>query len=132
MCSPQFGLQNYTTLELEEMSKIIQPKPIFLDIEKLRPREVLEFLLKAAQIIVEELGLEYRLPTFSFQEKFKLTKVQCVLVVVVTLFAIVFLSRVKKIRSGFKKRSGPARIYILCLVVVVEQSVNALKLHTKF
>lgn len=79
MCLPQFGSQNYTTLELEKMSKITQSNPIFLEIEKLRPREVLDVLLKATQLTAAEPEhSSIWVSHVSFQEKFKMTRGQCV------------------------------------------------------
>ena len=58
MCSRQFGSQNYRTLELEEISKIIQSNPILLELKKLRPKEVLYDVLTATQLIAADLQLD--------------------------------------------------------------------------
>lgn len=65
--------QNYRTPELEETSKIIQLNPIFLQIEKLRLKEVLNDLLKATQLMAAELELGSRFLTVSFQKELKIT-----------------------------------------------------------
>lgn len=52
MCSPNL-VHRIETLELEETSKIIHSNPSFLEIEELRPKEVLSDLLKTTWLIVQ-------------------------------------------------------------------------------
>lgn len=57
MCSPD-SVHRIETLELEETSKIIHSNPSFLEIEELRPKEILSDLLKTTWLIATDLEPE--------------------------------------------------------------------------
>lgn len=57
MCSPNL-VHRTDTRELKETSKIIHSNPSFLEIEELRPKEVLSDLLKTARLIAADLRPE--------------------------------------------------------------------------